>query len=284
LAYPDRKAHGTAVAVSALIVAAVLGVEESIARPALRCAAEVYAAVAATVSVLALRASGAGWAAIIAAAMIAPVIFFFARQAARSAAVTRRAWTACQERADVGHSLWALGKKYRILEHLPMSPGREDHVAIGPNGIFVVATCGGGGRVTASARRVFVDGRPPARDVLDDCRMDALRVQERVRRLLGRSLPVHPVLCFARGLVAVGQEIVGVKIVHASRLMRLVASTAAKVPLAEADIDAALMALMEAPAEAPAASARVRAERPRPCLERRLTLAGRAPAHNHGGR
>ena len=58
-------------------------------------------------------------------------------------------------------------------------------------------------------------------------------------------MPVHAVLCFTRALVAVGQEIRGVKIVQVPRLARLIESVGdRRRRLSEEDIEEARAALV----------------------------------------
>jgi hypothetical protein len=251
-----------------------------LARQGLQCLGEAYL-VSVAVLTVAVLLNKTGPPAIAAALLLMPVAFVFGALAVRSGTTFLRTARTRSVRATVGRALGTLGTEYRMLARLCITPGREDHVAIGPNGIFVIVSCDDGGRVTASQRRLFVNAQLPWRDLVDDTRVDALRVRERVRRSVGRPLPVHSVLCFARALVAVGQEIQGVKIVHASRLARLIASTAlGSAPLSAADIDAAAKALTTS----------VDSRRARPVLRfarrgrgvatdaRRLALVGRRPA------
>ena len=161
-----------------------------------------------------------------------------------------------------------------------MTSGREDHIAIGPNGIFVILACEDGGRVTASQRRVFVNARLPWRDLVDDCRVDTLRVRERLRDVGDRQMPVHSVLCFARALVAVGQEIQGVKVVQAGRLARLIESTAVTTPLREHEIERVAAALTEARrTQLPRRLPRRTRRNAMAVADRRLALVGPASAH-----
>jgi len=232
-----------------------------------------------TVTVLLLHQSGT--AVMASAFLLMPIAFTFAALAVRSGTTFARTARTRSVRATVGRALATLGPEYRLLPRLCITPGREDHVAIGPNGIFVVVACDDTGRVTASQRRVFVNARLPWRDLVDDCRIDALRVRERVRRVLGRQLPVHSILCFARALVAVGQEIQGVNIVHASRLPRLVASAKVSGPsLSPADVEMVATTLANAGDPRPTRPVlRLTRRRRRVAVEeRRLALVGRRPA------
>ena len=54
--------------------------------------------------------------------------------------------------------------------------------------------------MTAADQRLFVNARLPWRNLIEDCRVEALRVSGRVQRALGRPVPVHAVLCFTRAL------------------------------------------------------------------------------------
>jgi hypothetical protein len=265
-------------------VGSISSARGAVLRQTLRCAGDLHVVVAGMLAVAALTTSTGSAARAIAVAMLVPVIGWFVYAAARSAARMSRALHGRRMQASVRRELLALGKAYRILSRLSLSADREDYVAIGPNGVFVIVSCGDSGRVTAATHGLFINARRPWRDFLDDCRSNALGIRERVRRGLGRPLPVYSVLCFARALVAVGQEIQGVKIVHASRLVRLIASTPVTTPLSSADIDAAVAALtaqMQVTARWPVRRF-TRSSRPPLPQERRLTLVGRATMRQHG--
>ncbi len=132
--------------------------------------------------------------------------------------------------------------------------------------------------MTASSRRLFVNARLPWRDLVDDCRVDALRVRERVRRALGHEVPVHAVPCFARAVVAVGQEIQGVKVVHVGRVARLISSAAIATPLAASDVAKISTALEKVDTPAPVPARRLAPSRRPSTAARRLALVGRGSA------
>jgi hypothetical protein len=258
-------------------------IESSLARQFLRTVGELYVMMVPAAAIVVLLTTQTGQRGTVLAVLLAPIAFCYAPIAIRSGSLSVAAWRKRRTRANVGRELGEVGGEYRILSRCSVTPGREDHIAIGPNGIFVIMACDDGGRVTASSRRLFVNARLPWRDLIDDCRIDTLRVRERVRRAVGRSLPVHSVLCFARALVAVGQEIQGVKVVQAPRLARLIVSTAAPMRLSEREIERAASALTEAnESQRPRPLAR-RSRRSRPEIQsdRRLALVGRVPAHHH---
>lgn len=273
--------RGTAVALLAVVVTRLL-TGSPLARAALRSAGAAYGALV-LVAVLAVLVTGdEGRVGIGLAALLIPIAIALASTAVRSGISAARMVHDRRLRANVGRALAALAPGYRLLPRLAVSEGRESHVAIGPNGVFVILARTDGGRVTASTRRLFVNARLPWRDLVDDCRVDALRVRERVRRTLGREVPVHAVLCFARALVAVGQEIQGVKVVHAGRVARLIGSTAAPAPLAAADVAAIAAALERVEGPAPIAVGRFAPPRRMAVSERRLALVGRGAARPHG--
>ncbi len=197
-------------------------------------------------AIVVLLTARTGQSIMVAALLLMPIAFCYAPIAFHRFGEALTLWRKTRARANVGRVLLDLGRDYRVLSRCSVTSGREDHIAIGPNGIFVILACEDGGRVTASQRRVFVNARLPWRDLIDDCRVDSLRVRERVRDVADRPVPVHSVLCFARALVAVGQEIQGVKVVQAGRLARLIESTAVTTPLTEAHIERVAAALTEA--------------------------------------
>jgi len=257
-------------------------IESSLSHHLLRTIGELYVMLIPAAALVVLLTTATGQRGLVVAVLLAPIAFCYAPLAIRSGAATLASWRRRRARANVGRELLHLGGDYRILSRCSVTPGREDHIAIGPNGVFVVLACDGSGRVTASQRRVFVNARLPWRDLVDDCRIDALRVRERVRHAVGRPLPVHSVLCFAHALVAVGQEIQGVKVVQAPRLARVIASTMTTVPLSERDVELVAAALTESRQH----EARPVARRPRRSpsespTDRRLALVGRVPARHH---
>jgi hypothetical protein len=241
-----------------------------------------YVVVASLFAIVVLLTSRTGVLGMAGVLVLVPIAFCYAPIAARRFGEGVVMWRKSRARANVGRELLDLGREYRVLSRCSVTPGREDHIAIGPNGIFVIMACEDAGRVTASQRRVFVNARLPWRDLVDDCRIDTLRVRERMRGVIDQSLPVHSVLCFARALVAVGQEIQGVKVVQAVRLARLIASTAVVTPLTEGDIERAAAALTAArlpqlPRRIPRRSRRSVS----PIPDRRLALVGPASARRH---
>jgi hypothetical protein len=251
----------------------------------LRAGGELYVMLVPAVGVFVLLTTDTGPRGTVVAVLLAPIAFGFASIAIRSLAETLAMWRKVRVRANVARELLDLGREYRLLSRSSVTPGREDHIAIGPNGIFVIVACDDAGRVTASSRRVFVNARLPWRDLVDDCRVDTLRVRERVRRAVRRPLPVHSVLCFARALVAVGQEIQGVKVVQAARLARLIASTSAPTRLSEREVEQIAVALTEA-REVARPSLALLARRPRRSRsashgDRRLALVGPMPVGHH---
>jgi hypothetical protein len=252
-------------------------IPRALERAAARCAAELYVLVAAALAIAVLLQLGHGSpTARVAIVMLAPIALYFAAIMPRSFFKAAAVWRSQQVQAHLGRSLAALGPEFRVLSRLGISPRRQDHIVVGPSGVFVILSCDQAGRVTASSRRLFVNARPQWRELLDDCRTETMRVRERIRRSLGRPLPVYGVLCFNRALVAVGQEIVGVKILHASRLARTITSTATATPLGQTQVEAAVVALTQGLQLAQPLRGRLtRKSRPAAAGERRLALVGR---------
>jgi hypothetical protein len=251
-------------------------------RPEARCVGAIYLTLAAGVALVALSIHGA-WTSL-ATILMLPIFVGAGVDAARTGSDIWREWRANQLGANVKRTLAMLGPSYRVVTRGSPLPDRDSHVAIGPNGVFLVLSSDDGGRVTASDQRLFVNARLPWRNLVEDCRVEALRVADRVQRAIGRPVPVHAVLCFTRALVAVGQEIRGVKIVQVPRLARLIESVANPSPLVEADVEAIRMALVTAAAPpTPRPVFRLTPRRPLVTTgERPLTLVGRPSApHRH---
>lgn len=251
-------------------------------RPEVRCAGAIYLTLAAGVALVALSIQG-GWLPY-GTLLLLPVFVVAGLDAARSTSDLWQEWRVGQLGANVKRTLAILGPSYRVVTRGSPFPERDSHVAIGPNGIFLILSSDDGGRVTASDQRLFVNARLPWRNLVEDCRVEALRVADRLQGVLARPVPVHAVLCFTRALVAVGQEIRGVKIVQVPRLARLIESVAITTTLSETDIEAARAALVASVTTASARPVfRLTPRRPAAQGERALTLVGR-PSTPHQSR
>jgi hypothetical protein len=247
-----------------------------LSRPDVRCAGAVYLALAAASGLTALSLDS-NWVPL-ATVLLLPVALAGGFEAVRTGITLWREWRSTQLGANVKRALASLGSSYRVVTRGSSIPSRDSHVAIGPNGVFLVLSSDDGGRVTASDQRLFVNARLPWRNVVEDCRVEALRVGDRVQRALGRPVPVHAVLCFTRALVAVGQEIRGVKIVQVPRLARVIASVAAAAPLTADEIAMARAALVATVGSvAPLRPVfRLTRRRTSPSGERPFTIVGRS--------
>jgi hypothetical protein len=248
-------------------------------RPELRCVGAIYLTLATGAGLVALAVQGA-WVPF-ATILLLPVFVGAGIFGARTSAELWQEWRSSQLGANVKRTLAGLGPGYRVVTRGSSAADRDSHVAIGPNGVFLIMSSDDGGRVTASDQRLFVNARLPWRNVVEDCRVEALRVADRVQRALGRPVPVHAVLCFTRALVAVGQEIRGVKIVQVPRLARLIESVAIPAPLAGGDVEAARAALVQGTSTSTARPVfRLTPRRATTNGERPLTLVGR-PSRSH---
>ncbi len=251
--------------------------------PEIRCLATAYAAVAAAVALFALGVD-ASWGPL-ATVLLLPVAVLGGLEAVRTGNQLWQEWRASQLGANVRRMLATLGPGYRVVTRDSQLPERDSHVAIGPNGVFLVLSSDDGGRVTGSDQRLFVNARVPWRNMVEDCRVEALRVSDRVQRALGRPLPVHAVLCFTRALVAVGQEVRGVKIVQVPRLARLITSVAAATTLSDVEVEAVRAALVSTPTVSPLRPLfRITRRRQMVNGERPLSLVGRSSRPQHGSR
>lgn len=243
-------------------------------RAEVRCLGAIYLTVAAGVALAALTLQG-GWLPF-GTLLLLPVFVIGLVDAVRTATALWQEWRVHELGANVKRALATLGPGYRVVTRPASLAERDRHVAIGPNGVFLVLSSDDGGRVTASDQRLFVNARLPWRNLVEDCRVEALRISDRVQRALGHPVPVHAVLCFTRALVAVGQEIRGVKIVQVPRLARLIESVAIPSRMSEEDVETVRAALV---AQAPAAPIRqILRLTPRGTAaqsERPLTLVGR---------
>ncbi len=245
-------------------------------RAEIRCLAAVYLTLAVAAALVALATQGP-WVPF-ATLLLLPVFPVALVHAVRRTTTLWQDWRAYELGANVKRALATLRPAYRVVTRGPTLAERDRHVAIGPNGVFLILSSDDGGRVTASDQRLFVNARLPWRNLVEDCRVEALRVGDRVQRALGRPVPVHAVLCFTRALVAVGQEIRGVKIVQVPRLARLIESVAPSAVLGEQDIETVRATLVAATVAEPTRKIfRLTPRRSGREGERPLMLVGRPP-------
>jgi len=243
-------------------------------RAEVRCLGVIYLTVAAGVGLAALTLQGR-WLPF-GTLLLLPVFVVALIDAVRTATALWQDWRVHELGANVKRALATLGPSYRVVTRPASLAERDRHVAIGPNGVFLVLSSDDGGRVTASDQRLFVNARLPWRNLVEDCRVEALRISDRAQRALGHPVPVHAVLCFTRALVAVGQEIRGVKIVQVPRLARLIESVAIPSRLSEEDVETVRASLVaQAPATPVRQILRLTPRRPAVQNERPLTLVGR---------
>lgn len=153
-------------------------------------------------------------------------------------------WWRRRAARGVREALMEIGDRYRVVSPDALGVAYRREVAIGRNGVFVILARSERGRVTATSRCLFVEGRAMPSNVLTDCRIEALRVGSYLRDVVGSPVPVHTVLCFGHALVAVGQEVRGVRVVHATRLARVILSTPVVTPLSSRDVRLITSALM----------------------------------------
>lgn len=228
-----------------------------------------YAALATTAGLVVVFTGATGFARVGALVMLATLAIHFGRTAVGDCmhlAITRHARSLG---AQVRDALASLGSGFRVTQINGDDLEREDHVVAGPTGVFVIVAAEGDRRAGASHRRLFSDSRAWWRDMIEDCHIEALRVGERLRRDLGRTVVVHPVLCLGSGLVTVGRVVRGVRVVHMQELARVLASLPPTAELDPRQIERASAAL--------ATEAQVIPLRPRPQVEHAPT--GSAAPH-----
>jgi hypothetical protein len=145
--------------------------------------------------------------------------------------------------ASVDDALATLDDRFRVTRARQEGVERQDHVVVGPNGVFVIVAAYGEGRAARAHRRLLPDRRARWRDLIDDCHIEALRAGERLRRGCSRALPVHPIVCVGSGLVSVGREVRGVRIVPLGDLVRTIDAVPLAAPLDARAVAAAAAAL-----------------------------------------
>ena len=92
----------------------------------------------------------------------------------------------------VVHQVELLGPQWRVVDYHADDP---DFLAIGPGGVFQVTVCDHGrSKVSLAGEVVQVDGHRPPYVAL--ARRDASRISDQMSRIVGRRIPVVPVVAF----------------------------------------------------------------------------------------
>ena len=202
-----------------------------------------YAALATFVGLVAVLTGTSGLGRAGAVFLLATLVVHFGRVTivdVRRVLLARRATSLG---ADVRDALAPLGAGFQVTRVACDEFEREDHVVVGPTGIFVIVAADSDRYAEASERGLFPDSRAWWRDMIDDCHIEALRAGERLRRSVRRPVTVHPVLCLRSGLVTVGRMVRGVRIVHLQDLARLISDLPVTVELDPRQIEIASAAL-----------------------------------------
>jgi len=190
----------------------------------------------------------------------------YCRSAGRSLGRLKEARNLQAAMRDTGCVLERL-RGYELLRRLVGAPGKQEHVVVGPNGVFVVTTRRGGEWTSASRRAgASFAGKKTRADLVEEAKMEAACVAERIFHRLGFRPKVKPVLCFPHGLVAVGENRRGVMVVTAANVARAIRAEPAATVLSPLEVEAIVAALAEpGPVAAPAVPAFLRlVPRPQP--------------------
>jgi len=93
-------------------------------------------------------------------------------------------------------------------EHRDGGGADFDHVAVGPNAIFVIETKNWSGAITAEHNTLLCEGEPPDRDPIEQVKNAAAALRWQLNQPTdlnnGTDLPVIPILCFAGGSILNG--------------------------------------------------------------------------------
>ncbi len=164
--------------------------------------------------------------------------------------LARTAWRVREVRTfeaalqDTGRALEKL-HGYELLRRLVGVPGKQEHVVVGPNGIFVVITRPA--RHCPSSPGSKANRRDLARnpDPVEESRIEAACVAEKIHQRLGHRPKVQPVLCFPQALVAVGEKRRGVMIVTTPTVAEAIQAQPKQPALPTDAIEAVVEALVE---------------------------------------
>ncbi len=208
-------------------------------------ALSLFGAVVSGCAAFAMISSGQGIAHLCMAFGLGVIAWRYCRSLGRSVGRLKEARNLQAAMRDTGRVLERL-RGYELLRRLVGTPGKQEHVVVGPNGVFVVTTRRTGERRGASREPgAFLAGRKTRDDLVEEAKMEAACVAERIFRRLGFRPKVKPVLCFPHGLVAVGENRRGVMVVTAPNVARAIRAEPADTLLSPPEVEAIVAALAE---------------------------------------
>lgn len=229
-------------------------------------ALSLFGAVVTGCAAFAMISSGGGIGYFCLAFALSVIAWRYCRCAARSARRLKDARNLQAAMRDTGRALERL-RGYELLRRLVGTPGKQEHVVVGPNGVFVVTTRRAGeGRIGSKRPAACLPGGKTRADLVEEAKIEAACVGERIFRRLGFRPKVKPVLCFPHALVAVGENRRGVMVVTAPNVARAIRAEPADTLLSPPEVEAIVAALVEpVPVAAPAPPAFLRLmPRPQP--------------------
>lgn len=116
-----------------------------------------------------------------------------------------------------------LPEGYVSFHDLGFSGFNIDHVVVGPTGVYVVETKSHNGKVTANGDALYLNGRPPEKDFINQTWSQTFHIRNLLKDRTGKDCPVKPVLCFSRAFVSVKGTVKGVTVVNSGYLTTFIA-------------------------------------------------------------
>jgi hypothetical protein len=94
-----------------------------------------------------------------------------------------------------------------------------DHIVASPAGIFLVETKSHGGKVSAQGDELFLNGRKPEKNFINQTWSQTYSLQNYLKEMMDIDVKITPILCFSSAFVEVRRPVKGINVVNASYLV-----------------------------------------------------------------
>lgn len=122
----------------------------------------------------------------------------------------------------VADELAKLPEGYHIFNDVDFKGFNVDHIVVGPVGIILVETKSHRGRVTAEDDNLFLNGKPPAKNFLNQCWRQSKELEGFLYRQTSKEWKVKPILCLTNAFIQVRRPVKGVVVSNIGYLLRAI--------------------------------------------------------------
>ena len=158
---------------------------------------------------------------------------FFKKTEKKAVSLKKRQYQAARGAAaeeSIGEIFKQLSDDFIILHDVPSPYGNIDHIVASKNhGVFLLETKSHYGNVTTKGTNLLRDGQKFEKDFVSQVLKNTFWLRDGIRKRLGISVFVNPILVFTNAFVAVKRPVKGVTVVNKKYLIKTITERKNKV-------------------------------------------------------